>query len=49
MINGKLGESYAENSPEILECFMQTAAISNLECISLRQLADIGNYINMTQ
>lgn len=49
IINDKLGESYAENHPELLGAFMQTTAISNLESILLNKLEDIENVIGKTQ
>ena len=41
IINKKLGESYAENHPELLGAFMQTTAIANLESVLLNKLEDI--------
>lgn len=49
IINDKLGESYAENHPELLGAFMQTTAISNLESILLNKLEDIEKVIGKTQ
>lgn len=49
IINDKLGESYAENHPELLGAFMQTAAISNLESVLLNKLEDIEKSIDKIQ
>lgn len=49
IINDKLGESYAENHPELLGAFMQTTAISNLESVLLNKLEDIEKVIGKTQ
>lgn len=49
IINKKLGESYAENHPELLGAFMQTAAISNLESVLLNKLEYIENAIDQLQ
>ena len=49
IINKKLGESYAENHPELLGAFMQTAAISNLESVLLNKLENIENAIDQLQ
>ncbi len=49
IINKKLGESYAENHPELLGAFMQTAAISNLESVLLNKLENIEKLIDQMQ
>ncbi len=49
IINDKLGESYAENHPELLGAFMQTAAISNLESVLLNKLENIEKLIDQIQ
>lgn len=49
IINDKLGESYAENHPELLGAFMQTAAISNLESVLLNKLENIEKVIETMQ
>lgn len=46
IINDKLGESYAENHPELLGAFMQTAAIANLESVLLNKLENIEKAID---
>lgn len=48
-INDELGESYAENHPEILGAFMQTAAIANLESVLLNKLENIEKAIDNLQ
>lgn len=49
IINKKMGESYAENHPELLGAFMQTAAISNLESVLLNKLENIEKSIDQMQ
>lgn len=49
IINRKLGESYAENHPELLGAFMQTAAIANLEAVLLNKLENIEKEIDQIQ
>ena len=49
IINKELGKSYAENHPELLGAFMQTAAISNLESVLLNKLENIENAIDQLQ
>lgn len=49
IINDKLGNSYAENHPEILGAFMQTVAIANLESVLLNKLENIENAIDQLQ
>ena len=49
IINDKLGESYAENHPELLGAFMQTTATSNLESILLNKLENIEKSIVQMQ
>lgn len=49
IINDKLGESYAENHPELLGAFMQTAAIANLESVLLNKLENIEKAIDQLQ
>lgn len=49
VINDKLGEFYAEEHPEILGAFMQTAAITNLESVLLNKLENIEKAIDQLQ
>lgn len=49
IINDKLGESYAENHPELLGAFMQATAISNLESVLLNKLENIEKSIDQIQ
>lgn len=49
IINDKLGKSYAENHPELLGAFMQTAAISNLESVLKNKLENIEKVIEQMQ
>ena len=46
IINDKFNDSsYAENHPELLGAFMQTAAIANLESVLLNGLGNIEKAI----
>lgn len=49
IINKKLGESYAENHPELLGAFMQTTAIANLESVLKNKLENIEKAIDQMQ
>lgn len=49
IINKKLGESYAENHPELLGAFMQTIAIANLESVLKNKLENIEKAIDQMQ
>ncbi len=49
IINDKLGESYAENHPELWGLSCRPPAISNLESILLNKLEDIEKVIGKTQ
>ncbi|TCO88118.1 hypothetical protein EV202_1271 [Bacteroides heparinolyticus] len=49
IINKKLGESYAENHPELLGAFMQTTAIANLESVLKNKLENIEKAIDQIQ
>lgn len=49
IINDKLGELYAENHPELVAAFMQTAAIANLESVLLNKLENIEKAIDQIQ
>lgn len=47
IINNKFNDSsYAENHPELLGAFMQTAAIANLESVLLNGLENIEKAID---
>lgn len=49
IINKRLGESYAENHPELLGAFMQTIAIANLESVLKNKLENIEKAIDQIQ
>lgn len=50
IINDKFNDSsYAENHPELLGAFMQTAAIANLESVLLNELGNIEKAIDQIQ
>lgn len=49
IINKELGESYAENHPELLGAFMQTIAIANLESVLKNKLENIEKAIDQMQ
>lgn len=49
IINKELGESYAENHPELLGAFMQTIAIANLESVLKNKLENIEKAIDQIQ
>lgn len=49
IINKKYGVAYAEEHPEIVAAFMQTAAIANLESVLLNKLENIEKAIDQLQ
>lgn len=49
VISEKFGNTYAEQHPELVAAFMQTAAISNLESILMNKLENIEKAIDQAQ
>lgn len=49
IIGKKYGVAYAEEHPEIVAAFMQTAAIANLESVLLNKLENIEKAIDQLQ
>lgn len=49
VISKKLGNTYAEQHPELVGAFMQTAAIANLESVLLNKLDNIEKAIDQAQ
>lgn len=49
IIDKKYGVAYAEEHPEIVAAFMQTAAIANLESVLLNKLENIEKAIDQLQ
>lgn len=49
VISKKFGNTYAEQHPELVAAFMQTAAISNLESVLINKLENIEKAIDQAQ
>ncbi|MEL5895009.1 hypothetical protein AAE250_16140 [Bacteroides sp. GD17] len=49
IISNKYGVAYAEDHPELVAAFMQTAAIINLESVLMNKLENIEKAIDQIQ
>ena len=49
IIRKKFGNTYAEQHPELVAAFMQTAAITNLESVLKNKLENIEKAIDQAQ